>query len=201
MTLLIRQLVRLGSAVHPGLSIVLIVGLNVYWTITLEMFGRQFEQVAGVLPIDLLNVSGILTTAEAQAQIARYSQAARTLYWSFFVMDNIVPLLAFGSYTLLWVYLLRRHSNPLFDRLLNSPLLLIPFGVGLFDSIENLSFITAITITPKAGTLMALQIGLTFVWLKVACLFTTFAGTALLIGYHAVVTIRSLIGRVAARPA
>jgi hypothetical protein len=190
MTVLIRQIVRWGSAIHPVLSVAIIVGLNVYWTVTLDMFGRQFEQVAGALPIDLLNVAGILSAAEAREQIATYRQEAKTLYWSFFVMDNIMPPLVFGSFTLLWVPLLRRHANRIFDQLLNSPFMLIPFGVGFFDWIENLCFVVAITIYPQAGTLTALQIGLGFVWLKAACLFTTFNVTALLIGFNFVAAVR-----------
>lgn len=192
-------IIRLGSVIHPVLTVLIIVGLNLYWTVTLDMYGRQFRQVAGYLPIDLQNVSRIISPAEGLAQIATYTQEAKTLYWSFFILDNIMPPLVFTSFALLWVYFLRANANRLFDRLLDSPFILIPLGVGFFDWFENLCYIVAISVYPDASALQAMQIGLMFVWPKAACLFATFIVTALLIVYHMYASARRRLQHVETR--
>ncbi len=194
-------LIRLGDAIHPLTIVAIIVGLNVYWTVTLAMYGAQFQQLAGYLPIDLQNVDNILTPEQALAQIATYTPDVKTLYWSFFILDNIMPPLVFAAFALLWVYFLRRGANRLFDRLLDSPFLLIPLGVGFFDWFENLCYIVAISIYPASGAWQAMEIGLVLVRLKAACLFATFGVTLLLIVFHLYTMARGRLPRTQPRPA
>ncbi|MDJ0757498.1 MAG: hypothetical protein QNJ45_28450 [Ardenticatenaceae bacterium] len=172
-----KLIVFLGEKIHPAAVIALVVGLNAYWTGILEAFGAHFVTVSGFPLLDLQNVERILSAGEAQALIANYGPEAQTLYWSFFIMDNLMPPLVFSSFAVLWVVLLRRFPHRIADRLLNSPLLLVPLGVGLFDWLENLCFVTAIT--TESNSLLLLRIGLGFVWLKAICLFATFILTAL----------------------
>lgn len=185
-----RGIVWMGERLPVWAIVALVIGLNLYWTAVLNAFGAHFTQVSGQVLLDLQNVDGILSSAEAHALIERYSSEARTLYWIFFGLDNIFPPLVFGSFALLWVRLLRA-DGPHWERTLRrSPLLWLPLGVGFFDSIENLFFVTAITGGPAVDAFLYLQIGLVFVWLKAICLFATFIGTALLILYRGVAILR-----------
>ncbi|MCU0494808.1 MAG: hypothetical protein MUD01_24750 [Chloroflexaceae bacterium] len=187
-------IIWLGTRMHPLLIVGLIVVLNIYWGVTLAMFGAEFQRVAGSQPIDLQNVSGIISAQQALAQIATYTSETRALYWLFFVLDTLFPPLVFTSFALLWAYILNRQPGRLFERLLHSPLLLIPFGVGFFDWFENLAFIVAITSYPAASTETALQVGLFFVYLKAACLYATFLVTPLLLLYHGFTLLRQHSG-------
>ena len=193
-----RQLLLSVGKRWPVSGIVaLVIGLNVYWSVLLEQFGAHFERVAGAPLLDLENVESILSASEAAALIARYSQEGQTLYWQFFVLDTLFPPIVFASFALLWVAMLKNVTAPLVVRFLNSPLLLIPLGVGFFDWWENLAFVTAVT-TPAAATLPLLQIGLAFVWLKAICLFSTFGLTLGVILVRILLAIRPRLGQLVA---
>lgn len=181
MSLLTHSVVRLEAALHPLLIVAVVLALNVAWTVTLQAFDLQFRAVSGLPLLDLQNTGGILTAPEALDLVAGYSVEARSLYWVFFILDNIVPLLAFGSFALLWAALLRRTSPAVYRLAQRTPLLLVPFGVGGFDSAENLAFLFAIHQPTAPLALPAMQLGLGFVWLKAICLFTTFGLTPALV--------------------
>lgn len=172
---------KLAHAISLPALLALVIGLNIYWSVMLNSFERQFVAQTGAPLLDLQNVESILTGEEALQLISQYSAEARTLYWQFFVMDGIMPPLVFGVFVLLWVRLLAPLRYRWSGWLLDSYLLLIPLGVGLFDWIENLFFLVAINPAPTSDPLLLLQIGLGFVWLKAACLFTTFIGSGLLL--------------------
>jgi hypothetical protein len=177
---------RLSKLSLP-LILLIIIGLNIYWSLTLNAFGAHFQQVAGTTLLDLENVGGILSPQAAADHISTYTTEARSLYWIFFVLDNLMPPLVFGSFVLLWIYCLHHTPFTLARRIESSPLLLIPFGVGLFDILENIAFVTAIS-SPQSAALLPLQIGTTFVYLKAVCLFATF-------GLTPVFGIAALVGR------
>lgn len=184
-----KTIVKLGSTLHPTLIVGLLVGLNIYWVGILEIFGDYFERVAGAPLLDLQNTQGVLTVEAAQALISTYNDTARALYWPFFILDNILPPLVFGTFALLWVLLLRSDSRRWAARFLASPLLLIPLGVGFFDWWENLAFLNAIMAPSGSDVAQMLRIGLVMVWLKALCLYATFAITAGLLVYRMIVTI------------
>jgi hypothetical protein len=190
MSLLTRSVVRLEAALHPLLIVAVVLALNVAWTVTLQAFDLQFRAVSGLPLLDLQNTGGILTAPEALDLVAGYSVEARSLYWVFFILDNIIPLLAFGSFALLWAALLRRTSPAVYSWAQRTPLLLIPFGVGGFDSVENLAFLFAIHQPTAPLALPAMQLGLGFVWLKAICLFTTFGLTPAMVVALIVAAIR-----------
>lgn len=181
-----RYIVWVGERLPLWAIIALVVGLNLYWTAVLNAFGAHFAQVSGQALLDLQNVGGILSATDAYALIEGYSSEARSLYWIFFGLDNLFPPLVFGSFALLWVHLLHVDGPRWAQALRRSPLLWIPLGVGFFDCIENLFFVTAISGGPGVDALLYLQIGLVFVWLKAICLFITFIGTGLLVLYRLV---------------
>lgn len=171
---------RAGGALHPAAILALIVALNVQWTITLQAFGQQFEKTTGAPVLDLQNVEGVLSPSAAQAVISEYSDVAVSMYWTFFAMDNIVPLLSFGSFALLWAYFLSRSAWTLSARLRASWFMLIPFGVGFFDIIENCFFVLALATTDSGSQLSLLSWGLVFVQAKAVMLFSTFILTMVL---------------------
>ena len=163
-----------------------VLALNVAWTVILSAYGAHFQQVAGVPLLDLQNDLGPgrwITPQQVVTQIAGYSQEVKALYWPFFILDNVMPQMAFGSFALLWAALLRDKSAPLARRLLGSTFILLPLGVGLFDWLENLCYVTAIHGAPgqMGGVIFA---GLTFKWIKAAFLFPTFLLTLPLLAYH-----------------
>ncbi len=169
--------VLLGTRIHPGFLLLALISLNVYWVITLGAFDTQFRQLTGYPLLDLqnsLSPDSIITPAKIREQIATYSQEAKTLYWSFFILDNIMPPLTFSSVALMWVYLLRSNPNRLYNRILNSYVVLIPVGVGVFDWFENLGYVAAIHSTSSLTTTLAIYVGLTFKWIKAACVLPTF---------------------------
>ena len=171
---------RLSNLPLP-LILLVIIGLNIYWSLTLNAFGAHFQQVAGTTLLDLENVGGILSPQAAADHISAYSTEARSLYWQFFTLDNLMPPLVFGSFVLLWIYCLHRTRFNLARSIEASPVLFIPFGVGLFDVLENVAFVTAIS-SPQMTSLLPLQIGTAFVYLKAICLFATFGLTIVFIG-------------------
>lgn len=176
-----------GSKVNPILLIFSVIALNVYWTTILDPLGRQFEAVSGLPMLDLqnsLSPDSILTPQRFMDQIATYSSEAKTLYWSFFILDNIMPPLAFGSFALLWVLLLKRNPTRLTQWLLGSYILLIPLGVGFFDWWENLAYISAIHNYPNPGTMTAVVIGLIFKWVKAVFIPPTFLLTQVFVIYY-----------------
>lgn len=175
-----KLLIRLGTDFHTFVLLGLWLLLNVTWTLTLSAFGHQFKVVSGYPPIDLQNVSSILTAEAALNQIATYSNEVKMFYWSFFILDNIIPLLSFGSFSLIWVVMLRRLPYRFYQNLLNSPFILIPWGVGLFDILENLCFILCISGYVQTSAVETMNLGLFFVRLKAICLFATFGTTLFL---------------------
>ena len=175
-----RAVVMLGSRIDPRLLLAILLGLNVAWLVILRAIGVHFQEVAGYPLLDLQNdvrPGDAMTPSRALAQISTYTSEAKTIYWAFFILDNIMPPLVFGAFALVWVYLLRGSQRPLFQRLLGSSVLLVPLGVGAFDWIENLAYLSAIHSYPAADTIPALYAGLIAKWLKAACLMTTFLGT------------------------
>lgn len=190
MTLLLRTIVRLEAALHPLLIVVVVLGLQSAWAIMLQAFDVQFRTVAGAPLLDVQNTRGILTAQEALALVAGYSTEARSFYWIFFILDNSMPLLAFGAFALLWATLLRRMSSTAYTWVQRTPLLLIPFGVGGFDSLENLAFLVAMHQPTTAFALPVMQLGIGFVWLKAICLFITFGLTPVLLVAFGIAAIR-----------
>lgn len=184
---------RVGSEMSLISILVLILVLNVSWTLTLELFGQHFSRVAGLPLLDLQNVRGVLDVQQATTLISGYSTEAKSLYWSFFIMDNLMPPLVFGSFALLWAKLFSHSTAALPKRLLNSPILLIPLGVGVFDWFENLAFITALSTMPAPGAEQAMQIGLILVQLKALCLFSTFGLTIVFIVYSAILWVTQVL--------
>lgn len=188
-------LIHWGSHLHPLVIVLVIVLLNVFWTTTLATFGSHFEQISGFQPIDLQNVSSILSAEDALQQISTYTAETRSLYWSFFILDNFVPLIVFGAFSLLWVMLLRWLPGTFFQNLLASPFILLPWGVGLFDIAENVLFVTAINNVSEPNVLAILNTGLMFTRLKAFCLFVSFFTTMLLVLSVFVITVRQRLGQ------
>lgn len=87
---------------HPASIIVFIVVLFTFWTLTLNAFDSFFQEVSAGQPLlDLQNRSNILSPEAALNLIRTYNIEARKLYWSFFILDNAVPLVVFGSLSLI----------------------------------------------------------------------------------------------------
>ena len=180
MRVLHRLVLDHGSRVDPGLLVMTLLALNVAWVLILGAFDDQFRQTAGYPRPDLQNdlrPELIMTTGRFLEQATSYPQEARTLDWAFFILDNIMPQLAFGAFALLWVALLRRLPWGWAERLLHSPLILLPLGVGLFDWVENVAYVWAISrpVDPNAPAM--LYVGLAAKWVKGACVSLTMFGT------------------------
>lgn len=182
----LRQLVvELGRRADRRMLVITIVSLNLAWLLMLAAFDNAFRRVAGVTLLDLQNSitpAEMITPSRALEQIASYPEDAKTLYWSFFVLDGIMPPLAFGSLALLWVNLLHRRDARLPRWLLGSVAVLVPLGVGLFDWIENLAYLTAINGTSATAT-VAIWTGLTAKWIKAAFLQATMVTTIVVVAY------------------
>lgn len=186
MTPLISFLARLGSTLHPTVILAWLIAINAQWVVTLQAFGAQFERSAGAPVLDLANVQGVLSPEAAQRLVQGYSEVGVALYWTFFAMDNVVPLLSFGSFALLWAMLLARSGLRLGHRLARSSLLLVPFAVGGLDIVENLFFVAAIASASSTEQLTLLAWGLGFTQAKAAAIGATMVGTIALLGMFAV---------------
>lgn len=188
-----RLVVDLGSRANPGLLVTSLLMFNIAWVLILGAFDTQFRQVAGYPLPDLQNdLAGatVMTPARFLEQAASYTQEARTLYWAFFILDNIMPQLSFGAFALLWVALLRRTPRRWASRLLRGPLLLIPLGVGLFDWVENVAYVWVISQPTDPNVLGVLYVGLVAKWIKGACVPMTMFGTLPLLGAFLVAAVR-----------
>lgn len=132
--------VTLGSRLNPNLSAILAVALNVYWLVILTVINQEFQVVTNGYPLlDLqnsLSPGEIITPAKVLEHLGDYTQASKFICWIFFMLDNIMPQLAFGSIALLWVYFWRSNPNRLYNWLLGGYAVLIPLGVGVFDWLE-----------------------------------------------------------------
>lgn len=193
-----ERIVQWGSQINPWLLVCIVVTLNLYWVVTLGAFDTQFRAVSGFPLLDLqndLDPQRIMTPTKALQQINSYSQEAKTLYWSFFILDNIMPPLTFSSFALLWVYFLRSQPNRLYQRLLNSSFVLIPVGVGVFDWFENLGYVAAMHAADASMMQLAIWIGLSFKWIKAACVFATFWALGPMLVYHLYGVLRQMIWR------
>lgn len=128
----IRSLVvRLGTCINPGLLSILVIALNVYWVVILAVIGQQFLDLNGYPLPDLqnsLSPQEIMTPAKFMTQISSYSPEAISLYWNFFILDNIMPHLSFGIIAVLWVYFWKSNQNRLYSWLLSSFAMLIPLA-------------------------------------------------------------------------
>jgi hypothetical protein len=164
---------------------------NLWWTITLQALNGQFLVEAKFPLPDLQNGSfGPRLTLEGfQTQIAGYNSAAKELYLSFFILDNIVPVVVFAPFALIWIYVLRRNPNRLFNWLLTSPFVLIPLGIGVFDWWENLFYLSAIQNGSAPNTALLIQAGMAFGFVKGIFVQATFFLTLPFLVYHVIVWI------------
>lgn len=182
------SVVTLGSRLNPGLLAVLVLALNVYWLVILAVINREFQGVTNGHPLlDLQNSLApgeIITPAKVLEQLGDYTGASKFIYWVFFVLDNIMPQLAFGSIALLWVFFWRSNPNRLYNWLLGGYAVLIPLGVGVFDWLENLFYLVAIHAYPAPNTVWVVVAGLTFKWLKAACVYPSTMLTPVFLVYH-----------------
>ena len=179
--------VTLGSRLNPALLAVLVVVLNVNWLVILAVINREFQGVTGYSLLDLQNSlapGAIITPAKVLRQLGDYTEASRLIYWVFFVLDNIMQQLAFGSVALLWVYFWRSNPNHLYRRLLGGYAVLVPLGVGVFDWLENLFYLVAIHAYPAPDTVWAVVASLTFKWLKAVCVFPSTLLVPVFLVYH-----------------
>ena len=177
----LHNLVRtLGTRTTIVAAVLLVVGLNSYWAFTLNSFGAHFASVAGAQLLDLANLGSILPMDKAALLLDGYTEEARSLYFQFFVIDNLMPPIVFGAISILWVAVLKKRSTRIARWFLRSPLLLIPFGVGLFDVLENLTFVGYLA-GPQVGSIALLQMGLIFVRIKAVFLFASFGLTAVVV--------------------
>jgi hypothetical protein len=170
-------IVRLGTSASPWTITAAFLVLNVYWVVLLGVLDEQFRKTTGGLPLlDLQNSLApgqIVTPERALEQLSSYTDSSVLLYWVFFVLDGIFPLLVFSTYALLWVCLWRNSPDRVSRWLLGSYVMLVPLGIQLFDWGENLFYVLAINSYPEAGTVPAIYAGLVFKWLKAACVFPT----------------------------
>jgi len=171
----------LGSKLSIFWSLVLVISLNLFWSFTLQAYDQLFESVTEVRPLDLLNIGSIVSTEQALENIQAYNQLGRTLYWSFYILDNPIPLLLFGSFSILWVSILSRQKEVFFQKIAKSKLVLIPWGVGFFDILENVFFVLAISSPEATNVRNLLDIGLSLAYVKAGFLFTTFGLTLVII--------------------
>ncbi len=177
---MIRKAIDNAATRMPlGWILFTIAALVAYWSGILEVIGSHFLVVANAPLLDLENVQSILTADEALAVVQQYNGSAQTLYLIFFILDTIFPPIVFGSFALLWAFILQRTPFSWMKFFRGSPILLIPFGVGVFDWVENLFFLNVIAVE-TANPVLLLQIGLVFVRLKAAMLFSTFGITVAL---------------------
>jgi hypothetical protein len=193
MTALRRFVVSTGGRLDRRLLIATVLLLNAAWLVTLAAVGEQFRRAAGVPLLDLQNSvlpGEAMTPSRALEQIAGYPAEAIGLYWSFFVLDNIMPPLVFGVFALLWANLLRDRPGRLQRLLLGTPLVLVPLGVGAFDWVENLAYVSAIAAADPSTATAAVWVGLVAKWIKAAFLQVTFLITAVVVVAAAVGALR-----------
>lgn len=191
--------VHLGTNTSPWIIVGAFLALNVYWTVLLGVLDEQFRKTTGGLPLlDLQNSLApgqIVTPARVLDQLPAYTDSSVLLYWVFFGLDNVFPLLVFGSYALLWVCLWRNSPDRVSRWLLGSYVMLVPLGIQLFDWGENLFYVLAIHNHPEAGTVPAIYAGLVFKWLKAACVFPTTLLTPVFLIYFLYGRVRGCLRR------
>jgi hypothetical protein len=159
---------------HPLAIVALVFALNCVWLTMLNALESHFASVSEYrFPDVQINLSPeqFAYPSIMLEQIGSYSEDAKMVYWIFFMLDNIMPPLVFGSFSFLWARLLNAYPDRLSRWIASSYILLIPFGVGFFDCLENLANITAIHNYPD---FMAMRLSMIFNMLKVMCLLPTF---------------------------
>lgn len=183
---LLARLTHLGQHVNPWLALMTVVLLSAAWQVTLTAFDTHFRSISGLPLLDLQNdlrPGELMTTSTALSQIQTYTVEARSTYWTFFVLDCLAPPVVFGAYAILWASLLARCRTPFAERALRRGVLLLPLGVGPFDWGENLGYVAAMHAASTSAQVTWLDLGLTFKWLKAACVIPTTSLTVPLVLY------------------
>jgi hypothetical protein len=173
-----------GRRLDRRLLVVTILLLNAAWLVTLAAIGEQFQRAAGVPLLDLQNSvlpGEVMTPSRALEQIAAYPPEAIGLYWSFFVLDNLMPPLVFGAFALLWANLL--HEPP------GSPAAPAAGHPGRAGALRGRRvrlgreprYVSAIATADPATATVAIWVGLVAKWVKAAFVQVTSLTTAVVV--------------------
>ncbi len=103
------------------------------------------EYAAGAVPIDLQNE---LRPAQVYPQVAGYTEQARQLYYAFTLIDYAFPFFAGLFITATTAFALRYSLPRVYDALVARKLLLVLMLATVFDWLENVAAVTAITMYP-----------------------------------------------------
>jgi hypothetical protein len=139
----------------------------------LQAVEQQFVALTGYPTFDFQND---LTRAAIDAQLSLYTDAARSIYALFAAVDFVFPLVGSLFYCVLYALFLRLNPTPLAQRLLRSPLPMLPLLVTLADWLENVGFVTLI----NGGQAWGADMGLLFKQFKLSGLTTFSLGVAVL---------------------
>ncbi len=114
---------------------------------SLMQIGARFPAVSGgAMPFDLQND---LQSGQVYAQLAGYTDQAKTLYYAFTLIDYAFPFFA-GLFITATVAFCLRHSLPrLYALLVQRRLLLLLLLATAFDWLENVTALSAIVLYPS----------------------------------------------------
>lgn len=149
-----------------GAFLALVLGFSLLLTALLRI-GTAFATVtAGHLPFDLQNN---LSVDEITAQLPRYTDASRSLYGLFALIDTAFPLVGGLMTAAAAAFLTRRASPDVYTRVEARRGFLVLITPTLFDWLENVAILAAIfTYPPGARPLFTLVV--VFKKLKLASL-------------------------------
>lgn len=132
-------LLRHASGSNIGLSLALAIAS---FALMAAVLAPAFQQATGGLrPFDL-NFG--ISAESMYRDLPAYTDQARWIYVGFAVTDYVYPAAAASFFALLWAWMFRRVSSPLFDRLAAAGMLGFPFLFALVDWLENAGFLWVI---------------------------------------------------------
>ena len=150
---------------------------------------QQFPTVtAGYEPFDMQNS---LAAAEIFTQLESYTPEAFRLYSIFQAVDYLFPLFAGLVLATAGAFALRHASPPFYDRAVNSKLLAWPLIPTVFDWLENVNLLWAVTAWPNQAELAA-KLAVAAKLCKLTSMYCVFAIVGILLVWAGV---RWLAGR------
>ena len=134
----------------------------------------------------LLDLMPYYSAKEAFAALSHYGPAGRDLYMRFLAADFVfIPIYSLG-----FAFLMTRTVRAVCKENTSwSWLYLLPFGIGLFDVIENLSILTMLNLYPEACVVIG-----TFSGIATLCKYLLTLLTLLSLGYGGVILLMQQFG-------
>ena len=169
------------------MMVLLSASIGFFWLFnfsTLPLSNPELVKLSG--QEGLLDLMPHYSAKEAFAALSHYGPAGRDLYLRFLAADFVfIPIYSLG-----FAFLMTRTLRAVcMENTTWSWLSLLPFGIGLFDGIENLSILTMLSLYPEASVVVGTLSGIATLCKHLLTLLTLLS-----LGYGGVILLMQQFG-------